>query len=89
MKQQTDSSSKKRIRKMFLGIVMMTIAAMLFIMNEHPRVKQSLFTFSYGEAIPTNSDAYLSYGAHYKDVEFDPQLFAMKDIGTYDVEVEF
>lgn len=95
MKQNTNGSSTgllKKHKKLLVGLVILAFTAVIFFMNQTnqpPHIKQSQFIFAYGETIPTNSDAYLSYGSHYQDTAFDPELFAMSEIGDYEVEVEF
>lgn len=86
-----NGQNKRPVKRMAAGLIV--VLATAFYAGNHiyqrPHIKQSRFAFSIGEAIPTDSQTYLSYGSQYEDVEFDPQLFAMKDIGEYDVEVEF
>lgn len=85
-------SSKRHLKKLVLISLLLVFAGGIFIMYQnhlHPYIKKPTFTFSYGDTIPTNSDAYLEYGSQFETVDFDPKLFSMSEIGDYDVEVEF
>lgn len=89
--------NKRKQKYIICSIIILTvmiIIALIFMINfknshRKPEVKEDVFTFSYLEEIPTNSDAYLAYGDQYEDVSFDPALFSMKEIGEYEVAITF
>lgn len=64
---------------------------LLFYMHDQSRVhmKQESFRFEYGTKIPYTSDAYFDYQDSYETVTFDEKLFAMKEVGSYEVKVTF
>lgn len=81
---------KHGVKRRIIGII--AVAALLYFgyrFYQPPQLKQTRFTFSYGETIPTDSQAYFTYGMRYDDTKFDSRLFTMKEIGEYEVEVDF
>lgn len=78
------------------GILILTfglciIIGLLFYMHEQNTVhmKRKSFRFEYGTKIPNTSDAYFDYQDKYDTVTFDEKLFAMKEVGSYEVKVTF
>jgi len=73
-----------------LILIISVIGALIYqYENDKVSVKRDQFRFEYGSEIPCTSDAYFNYSGQYETVTFDKALFAMKDIGRYEVKVNF
>ena len=73
-----------------LILIISVIGALIYqYENDKISVKRDQFRFEYGSEIPYTSDAYFNYSDRYETVTFDKALFAMKDIGSYEVKVSF
>ncbi len=85
------SAKLKKFRYLIALFVTATIIGMLIYQYENNRVslKQQHFRFEYGTKLPHTSDAYFKYSDKYEDVSFDEKLFALTDIGTYEIKVNF
>lgn len=81
----------KKYRIVFITLFLCVFIGILFYLNDHQNVtmKQKSFRFEYGSDIPYTSDAYFKYSDRYETVAFDKKLFAMKEIGNYEVKVTF
>ena len=85
------SAKLKKYRYLIAFFLTATVIAMLIYQYESNRVslKQPNFRFEYGTKLPHTSDAYFNYSDKYEDVSFDEKLFALTDIGTYEIKVSF
>ena len=85
------SDKLKKYRYLIALFVTASIIGMLIYQYENNRVslKQPHFRFEYGTKLPHTSDAYFKYSDKYEDVSFDEKLFALTDIGTYEIKVNF
>lgn len=83
-----------KLKKYWLLILLLAIAFIigyLFYRHEQDNItmKQQSFRFEYGTKLPNTSDVYFNYSNKYEDVSFDEKLFAIKEIGSYDIKVTF
>lgn len=89
--EQVRAKRGKRLKPWVYGMLIIIIATMLlgWYMLQKPKVAKEEFVFQFGEELPTNSDAYFTHNFRYEDEPFDASLFAMSDIGSYDVDVSY
>lgn len=88
-KQQVMDKKKRNSLLVGAGLILLIACIFGYRFLQAPSLAKETFTFAYGEAIPTNSSAYFHHGMQYEDVEFDPSLFTMQELGEYQVRVEY